>query len=42
MRKLTRRDAVLGISAAAVTLGSGKSFAATLDVSYLQSRFLEN
>ncbi len=39
MRKLTRRDAVLGISAAAVTMAGGKSFADTLDVSSLRSRF---
>ncbi len=41
MRNLTRRDAVLGISAAAVTMARGKSFAATLDVSSLRSRFSE-
>jgi FAD/FMN-containing dehydrogenase len=39
MRKLTRRDALLGISAAALTMARRKSFAAPLDLTSLQSRF---
>src|SRR5579862_1775557 len=39
MRKLTRRDAILGLSAAALTLPRRRSIAAPLDFSSLQSRF---
>jgi FAD/FMN-containing dehydrogenase len=39
MRKLTRRDALLGISAAALTMPRRKSIAAALDFAALQSRF---
>jgi FAD/FMN-containing dehydrogenase len=39
MRKLTRRDAIWGISAAALTMARRKSFAMPLDLSSLQSRF---
>ncbi len=39
MRKLTRRDAVLGMSAAALTMARRESIAVTLDFSWLRSRF---
>jgi len=40
MRKLTRRDAVLGMSAAALTMARRESIAATPDFSWLPSNAL--